>query len=297
MERLNSFFFYEGGAIIRALGLKSESGTPLQDLTYDYFNASRWLSALLKVEALTLQVVRATTLKLKELVNEQNAEATKIIRQAIDKGTNETDPPTLDVMASYYVRDAISEFQTVLSAELSTADTYTVSKKGIYSTADLIERAENALSASLRAEISGQAVNDFRQAGKCLAFDLFTATGFHILRATDAVLRIYYERFVGTKPKPKMRNWGAYTKILTKCANDPNKTLRPDVKTIALIDQIREMHRNPIIHPEDNLDEDKALVLFDVCKSAITAMACELKETTPSLPLVLKALSGEVEAF
>ncbi len=38
------------------------------------------------------------------------------------------------------------------------------------------------------------------------------------------------------------------------------------------------MHRNPIIHPEDNLDEDKALILFDLCKSAIVAMTVEMKE-------------------
>jgi hypothetical protein len=36
------------------------------------------------------------------------------------------------------------------------------------------------------------------------------------------------------------------------------------------------MHRNPIIHPEDNLDEDKALILFDLCKSAIVAMTVEM---------------------
>jgi len=46
-------------------------------------------------------------------------------------------------------------------------------RKGIYSTADLIDRAENALSAELRAVLPQQSIIDFRDAGKCLALDLF----------------------------------------------------------------------------------------------------------------------------
>jgi hypothetical protein len=41
--------------------------------------------------------------------------------------------------------------------------------------------------------------------------------------------------------------------------------------------------RPSFVHPEDNLDEDKALILFDVCKSAIVAMASELKSAGLSI--------------
>jgi hypothetical protein len=91
-------------------------------------------------------------------------------------------------------------------SELQTLDSYFISKKGIYSTADLIEHAEQALSVPIRAKMPAQAITDFIQAGKCLAFDSFTASGFHVLRATDSVLRLYYGHFVGTPPKPKVRN-------------------------------------------------------------------------------------------
>jgi len=45
---------------------------------------------------------------------------------------------------AYNIRTAASEFETVFAAELATFDTYIVSKKGIYSTADLIDRADMA---------------------------------------------------------------------------------------------------------------------------------------------------------
>jgi hypothetical protein len=43
-----------------------------------------------------------------------------------------------------------------------------------------------------------------------------------------------------------------------------------------MLDRVRELNRNPMMHPEDNLGEDEALLLFDLCKAAIIAMAMEL---------------------
>jgi hypothetical protein len=278
VERLNTFFFYEVGQAVNELEQKlrisPEEEIPFNELLLPCFYLSRQLDALLNAEELGLQVIRGPIQKLKTLVDQISSEASKAI-QAVREGQ---EARRLDFSARYSINDAIREFRVVLSAELGTTDAYVISKKGIYSTNDLIERADNALSPSLRTFVPSQALLDFREAGKCLAFDLFTAAGFHILRATDSTLRAYYTRFVGTVPKPKARNWGTYTTNLRKCAVDPNRQPpKPDVKTISLIDQIRDMHRNPIIHPEDNLDEDKALILFDVCKSAIVAMASEIK--------------------
>jgi len=66
--------------------------------------------------------------------------------------------------------------------------------------------------------------------------------------------------------------------VLGKCIKDQNHNPKPDAKTISFIGQIRDMYRNPLIHPEDNLDEDRAIILFDVCKSAIVAMVSEMNE-------------------
>jgi hypothetical protein len=55
-----------------------------------------------------------------------------------------------------------------------------------------------------------EAAVDFDEAGRCWLFDTYTAVGFHLMRATDAVMRSYYRAAVGVEPKVKFRNWGAY---------------------------------------------------------------------------------------
>ena len=61
-----------------------------------------------------------------------------------------------------------------------------------------------------------------------------------------------------------MRNWGAYIRIL--------RTKGADEKVIASLDQIRELHRNPVMHPEETLSSDEATTLFGIAQSAILAM-------------------------
>jgi len=51
-----------------------------------------------------------------------------------------------------------------------------------------------------------------------------------------------------------------------------------DEKTVAVLDQIRSLHRNPLMHPEVFLTADEGLRLFDIAKSAISAMADQIKQ-------------------
>ncbi|HXH50526.1 MAG TPA: hypothetical protein VNM47_14375, partial [Terriglobia bacterium] len=110
---------------------------------------------------------------------------------------------------------------------------------------------------------------DFTQAGKCLLFDTSTAASFHLLRATEAVVRRYYKALTGVEPKLKFRNWGAYIKVLReKGANQ---------KITQHLWHVKENYRNPILHPEANVSPDEAQVLFGVCVSAIFLMANEIR--------------------
>src|SRR5258708_11784859 len=124
---------------------------------------------------------------------------------------------------------------------MQSLSTYFVSRKLGYETPLLIEEAENLLPESIREAIP-EAIPDLQQAGKCIAFDIPTAAGFHIIRATEGVIRLYYRHVVGTLPKPKMRNWGAYNKVLEQRGADKRIT--------GFLDHIREYHRNPVLHPE-----------------------------------------------
>jgi hypothetical protein len=150
----------------------------------------------------------------------------------------------------------------VLNTELGQLDTYFVSRTGIYSTPELIERADEQFAPNIRERFPESTRLDIRQAGRCLAFELPTAAGFHIMRATESILREYYDIYVGKKPKT--RNWGRYIADLKRTKANP--------KTVAVIDQIRDLHRNPTIHPETVLSSSEALILFGIAQSAIIAM-------------------------
>lgn len=135
----------------------------------------------------------------------------------------------------------------MLIAELQTFAAYQVSQKGIYSTADLVDRAENVFAEDVRSLIGQTARDDVNQAGRCLALDLPTASGFHIMRATETVLKAYGKQF---QTKPKTRNWHSYITAL--------KATNASPKALAVLDQIRDLHRNPTLHPEVVLSSEEA---------------------------------------
>ncbi len=171
------------------------------------------------------------------------------------------------------------EFQTVLSAELSTLEAYQVSPKGIYSTSALVDHAEDGFSDEVRVVLNNQAkqtIEDTNQAGRCLALDLPTASGFHIMRAAETVLKAYRVSFGATT---RGRGWGAYIAALKATAASP--------KVLGILDQIRDLHRNPTIHPDIVLSPDEAVELFAIAQSAISAMVHDminnhLADTTPA---------------
>ncbi len=144
------------------------------------------------------------------------------------------------------VANAAKEFETVLRNECQMMDTYFVSKKGAYSTKDLVENAHYQVPEPTRSRLPDQTKADFDQAGKCIAFDVPTAAAFHILRGTEAVIREYYDIVVPgpKKAHSKMRNWGAYIRLLNTHNADPNIT--------ALLNHLKDVYRNPVLHPEEN---------------------------------------------
>jgi len=164
------------------------------------------------------------------------------------------------------VREAAKEFETVLRNECQLMDTYFISKKGVYSTKDLVDSAHHQIPESSRSHLSDQSKLDFDQAGKCIALDVPTAAAFHLLRGTEVLVREYYELIVpGPKRAPaKMRNWGVYIKLM--------KQNHGDADLLSLLDHMRAAYRNPVTHPEENYTDERAQVLFGLCVSAVVLL-------------------------
>lgn len=256
MQRINQFNCYQFGTFLHPLSELQEK-RKLRDILFSLFAASTWLEYFLNDRVVPLVVSKAAGWKLYYAIK-------KILPQNIDQPADKE----LEFSDIYPIISAVKEFETVFSAELQTHDTYFVSPKGIYSTPDLIERAEKMFPEKILKMIPNQVIVDIRQAGKCLAFDCPTAVGFHLLRAVEAIIVEYYTEVIGKAPKKKERNWWAYIKILRDNNADP--------KVLAVLDQIRDIHRNPIMHPETVLNIEEATTLLGISQSAIVAMITDI---------------------
>lgn len=278
MKRVNQFTFVRLGQALSGLRLV-KGGQKISDQFGHVLPAREQLKTLLSDPSLQFVTCRSAIDKLLAAIDgvtpkiflDPHAAGSK----TVDDIQKELDKP-LAAGAVSRMLSALQTFEIVLAAELETMNTYVVSKKGIYSTSELIDRADEAFTVPIRSALSPEAIENIRQSGRCLAFDSYTASGFHMIRAAETVIFDYYKRVTQQTPKRKDRNWGAYVSNL-RAHNKKSPQLAADEKLIALIDQVREHHRNPVMHPEVTLNEDEALSLFNICQSIIIASVGAIK--------------------
>lgn len=268
MRQFNPYTFYDAANALHPLeGL--QQGAKLKDSYYMLFMAKAISTQLWNGDILPLVISKPAALKLWQALEcVLPSDQAKI--QTMDMESE------IDYVSAWKIRTALKELETVLSAELQSMNTYFISQTLAYNTADLISSAENMLPEIIRRVIEPTAIADIQQAGRCIAFDLPTGAGFHIMRATESVIRQYHQLVV--KLKPKSRNWGKYIEALKKHKADP--------KIVVVLDQLREMHRNPIMHPEVVLTSDEATTLIGIAQSVIVAMGIDMirRQSPVTLP-------------
>jgi hypothetical protein len=165
------------------------------------------------------------------------------------------------------IKTAYSSFETHLGEELTRANVYAVDRKGIYETDALINRASEAIPSWLLVKLPQECKADLEHAGRCLAFELPTAAAFHIMRAVESAMWDYWIKLT-KKSKPKNRNWGIALESLEGSGGD--------AKIVAALTQLKDLHRNPVMHPDVTLDMDEALALWMGAPGVIVAIAREL---------------------
>lgn len=111
---------------------------------------------------------------------------------------------------------------------------------------------------------------DLTESFMCLLLSRATASAFHILRATEAVLREYYFTKIkrGREKKPM---WGNMLIGLSR---------RRDKKTTLLkrLEYIKDSFRNPTSHPEASYNIEEAQDLLGLCIDVINSMTDDLIE-------------------
>jgi hypothetical protein len=185
--------------------------------------------------------------------------------------TAQSDPATeIQPFQLAQIKQSFDTYKIALLAELGALDSYFVTQKGSHETLSLLSFGENLFPIDMARKVP-EAIFDARQAGKCLAFEVPTACGFHVFRVLESILRRYHAHVTGGAAPPKVRNIGVYLNALKQAGHG-------DPKVLAALKQMTDLHRNPLIHPEAVLTTEEALAILGIVRSAAAAMLAVLPE-------------------
>jgi hypothetical protein len=259
MLRVDGYYLYTIGAQLRPLfQLRAgapPAGTPPLEAYFLLFVAESALEPLLYRSVFKLRTcVRA---------GEELLTVMRALRGKINPQGAQNEP--LDFNDTFPITQALNTFEAVLNAELAMTPLYVVTQKAGYDTSVLIEKGTACFPTDLIAKVPG-AIPDIVAATRCIAFELPTAAGFHLHRANESVLRAYWDAVTNGAARPKSRNIGDYLKELD------SRQKGDDTIKSALRD-LKDMHRNPLIHPEHSLDSvDDAVALMNSIHNAVVHM-------------------------
>mgnify|MGYP001328680932 CR=1 FL=1 len=145
---------------------------------------------------------------------------------------------------------------------------FTTDKK--YDVEKLLDKIEKIFSPNIFDSLPTMAKQDFSEAGKCIAFERATAAAFHILRATEVIVRLYYQKYLRKKPEGK--TWG---QLLNELKNK-NTGKKPSPVILNHLVNIKDSFRNPTQHPDKNYDIYEVQDLLSVCIDVVNKMMGEL---------------------
>jgi hypothetical protein len=174
------------------------------------------------------------------------------------------------------VHRALRRFQDLFAHELKYTFAYIIEDVRGYSAKLLLTAPLSFFSSSDAATLEALpfAHKNLAEAAKCIAFNRWTATGFHALRAVEEVTRCYYAFVTGRScryvPQPTGRERYRPLAQMAGELSDEQVTLakqRVNTGHLALISSLLARlsadYRDPLTHPEIvELNEDEAANLF-----------------------------------
>jgi hypothetical protein len=161
----------------------------------------------------------------------------------------------------------LSEIMAVVEkmvyAEAQTKRVFVLSE-GRYSLDCLLYHPEKMFKDGVFGRLPLIAQHDLEEGFRCLLLSRSTAAAFHILRATEAILRKYYLSKI-LRGREKVLMWGNMTKGLSAKRGK-------NVKLLERLEYIKNSYRNPTSHPEAEYSLEEAQDLLGVCIDVINAM-------------------------
>lgn len=173
-------------------------------------------------------------------------------------------PRDLGQVRAAWIAKGATEFKTVLVSESALLAVYWTTTKR-YGINDLTDCVDKLMSPGILDALPYVAIVDFQEAGKCIAFDRPTAAAFHLLRGTEAMVRLYHQKWTKS-PTMAQQPWGPLIDALRRLPQGPPKP------PLDAVDNIRHNYRNPTQHPEKVYTIEEAQDLWGVCVDAVTRM-------------------------
>jgi hypothetical protein len=175
------------------------------------------------------------------------------------------------------LKTTVDGFFISLQDELDRLATFTATDKGNLAVRALVAGASKQYPKATLELLDEFIMGEIDHAGKCLAYELPTACGFHILRAVEIAAKAYVHAVTGKLPGIRNRNWGEYIVQLEGAGAHTNVT---DML------KILKTRRNPLMHPQDSLTIDEAIGLICICQSALETLTADVR--TRSLEATFK---------
>jgi hypothetical protein len=169
------------------------------------------------------------------------------------------------------IKSVFEMFEPTLSSEFAKLHTYYIPSVGIFPTDALLNQPEKMFSESANL-IPDETLIEIKEVGKCLAFSLPTAAGFHLMRSVESMLRHYYEVLSKGASRPARAATGIYFDAILQLPG-------VDKELHAALKQIKTLYRDPIAHPEVVLTGPEAISLLGVVQSAISRTLMLIKST------------------
>jgi hypothetical protein len=283
MERINLYTLYDFGKTLRMLeSFKDHNGDiPRSDIFLSLLSARHELAQLLEGKPIPIQVSRGPVNTLLNNINEiwdefymeSDESGKKTLRFPKD-----SDSPIPKWKTNHLSMNLIPAFETVFNEEMREAASYFVPKRGLYHTPLLVDSSQEIFPAALVEFIPEKTLNDWKASGRCLAFAMNTAVGFHVARAVEGMLSAYFKFY--TSKDVNMRSWGNMEDELARLITKNSNTPIPSKQTLGELKQLREDFRNPVMHPRVILEEADAHRFFMNGASIIIAMAQDIKNST-----------------
>jgi hypothetical protein len=255
MLRIDPHFLYQAGTNIHPLTEISVVSTK-GSVRVHLWNAAHWVDALVNRSVFGLKTSWQSGNTLLGTIK-------RLQDEFVRDDANLNDP--ISPWDAYSLSTQAQAFETVLGAELQWAQLFIVQPKGAYDLNQLADNGQILFPADLPLKVP-EAVQDAKDAGRCIAFDLPTAAAFHLHRLNELVLRNYYDVVSSGKPHPERKNIRAYIDAMKGYQVGDNVIF-------GALSALNSLHRNPVMHPNIRIDSiEDAISLLGSIQAAVGYM-------------------------